>query len=81
MRARLERGVQRRAARGVTRPRERVHLGVRLARSVVIALADDLAAADDDRAHHRVGARPARGARREAQRALHVLGVFVDHRL
>ena len=79
--ARLERRVQRRASRGVARLRQRAHLGVRLAGGAVISLAHDLGAANDDRAHHGIGARATCGARRETQRASHETGVLVAHRL
>ena len=58
---------------------ERVDLGVRLARSAVITLADDLAIANDDRADERIGTRPASGARGEAKRAAHVRALRFGH--
>ena len=48
VRARLERDVERRAARALAGRLERDDLGVRAAVPLVPALADDLAVADDD---------------------------------
>ena len=52
VRARLERDVQRRAARAATSRAQRIDLGVRLAESRVKPLADDLTAGNDDGADH-----------------------------
>ena len=73
VRARLERAVQRGAARASAGLVQRVHLGVRFAGAMVIALADDDAVGRyDDRADERIGARAPEAAGGVKQRALHV---------
>ena len=77
MRAGLEIHVEGRAACAILRLAQRVHLRVRLARGAVVALADHLAVADDDRADQRIRARPAGRPRGQPERASHVRGVRV----
>ena len=59
-----------RAARPLSGRRDRRHLGVRPPRTLVPALADDLAVADDDGADDGVRARGAAPALRELERAI-----------
>ncbi|OLC04204.1 MAG: hypothetical protein AUI15_01305 [Actinobacteria bacterium 13_2_20CM_2_66_6] len=79
VRARLEVREESGAARFLAGFAESVDLSVRLAGRAVITLADDLAVPDHDGAHERIGAGPARRARREAERATHVSRVRVGH--
>ena len=79
VRARLEIGVERRAARAVARFAERVDFGVGLAGRVVITLADHRAVPDHDGADERIGARPPGGASGEPKCAAHVGRVRIGH--
>src|SRR5262249_25074793 len=72
--ARLERAIHRGAARARTGHVQSFHLGVRRAGALMMPVADDHAVwRNDDRADHRIGARPPASARRVEQRALHVV--------
>ena len=76
VRARLERAVERRAAREIARLVERTHLGVRSACVLVISLTDDRAVfAHDDRADHRIRTGRSAAALGEIERAVHVLEI------
>ena len=79
MSARLEIGVERRAARGVAGLANRVDLCVRFACRVVVALADDRALAHHDRPDERIRARSPCRSRGEAQRPAHVGAVRIGH--
>ena len=76
MTARLERAVQRGAARVLARFVERHDLGVRLADATVVALADnDAVIRHDDRADERIRTRLSAAALGQLQRAIHVIAV------
>ncbi len=78
MRARLERAVQRGAARAIARHVERGDLGVRPARGQMRALTDhDAVARDDDGANDWIRAGAASAALRQEQRARHERAVVV----
>jgi hypothetical protein len=66
----LERDVEVRAAGARSGPGERGGLGVPPAGAAVEPLADDAAAADHDRSHHRVGRNPGAPALGELDRPI-----------
>ena len=74
----LEVHVERRTT-GIARLLEGVHFGVRLARRMVVTLADHATIAHNDRTDERVGPGAPGSACREAQRATHVRGVRLAH--
>ena len=74
VRARLERHVDRRTARLLSRVRECGDLGVRPALLLVPTLADDLAAGDHDRAHDRIRVSRPPPPLGELEGVLHELG-------
>ena len=71
MRARLQRHVERGAARGFARALKRLRLGMRTAAGLGPAAADDDAISDHDRADGRIGPGAALPAPSERQRQLH----------
>ena len=72
VRARLERHVERRAARAIAGRAQRVDFGVRVAVARVKSFADDLAVGNDDGADHRVRRRLSPAVLGERERAPHV---------
>src|SRR5262249_31287682 len=77
MHARLERHVHRRAA-SVIDAKQRLDLGMRLARALMPPLRDGLAVADDHRSDHRIRAHRVSAALRKLERAAHK--AFIVHR-
>ena len=72
--ARLQRHISSSALRQIFRLRQRVHLGMRLACLMVIALANDAAiVSHNDAAHHRIRAGVALRLKCKLQRTLHIL--------
>ncbi len=72
MRAGFEADIHRGAFGALTGRFQRVNLGMRLARTLMPTLANDLAGIDDDAAHHRVGTGCILAERRHLQRPGHV---------
>ena len=71
MRARLQRHIERGAARGVSRPRQRLRFGVRTSACLRPATADNDAIFDHDRPDGRIGPGAPLPAPSERQRQLH----------